>query len=155
MVPVVISTFLFSIKLKGVQNRSEITRKFLLLRLVAQIFGYFFNPSHTMTVAAFLLLMDILMIGNYILDCNIINSFPASALSGMFITMLNSSRNFGTNQTVQLWLIGQIGFRWAAALGFVYTAMIATQWRRLSSWIEDGKMEEGHQQITSEESKLT
>lgn len=143
MVPVLISTFLFSTKLKGVENRSEINRKFLMLRLAAQLFGYFFNPEHTMTVATFLLLLDILMIGNYILDCNIINSFPASALSGMFITMLNSSRNFGTNHTVQLWLIGQIGFTWAAVFGFTYTAVVITQWRRISRCIENGKLEEG------------
>lgn len=150
MVPVMISTFLFSTKLKGVENRAEINRRFLLLRLATQIFGYFFNPSHTITVAAFLLVTDILMIGNYILDCNIINSFPASALSGMFITMLNSSRNFGTIHTIQLWLIGQIGFSWAAIFGFAYTVVIISQWRRMSRWIQDGKTDEVQQLVASD-----
>lgn len=150
VVPVMFSTFLFSTKLKGIQNRSSINRTFMCLRIGTQLFGYFFNPSHTLTVAAFLLLMDILMIGNYILDCNVINSFPASALSGMFITMLNSSRNFGTNHSLQLWLIGKIGFGSAAILGIAYSLVVATQWKRIFQWIEDGKIQQESQPLPTD-----
>jgi hypothetical protein len=79
------------------------------------------------------------MIGDYILDCNTINSFPASALSGMYITMLNSSRNLGTSHTLQLGLIGKIGYTNGCYLGFVYTAVVCVFYRRICGWVEAGR----------------
>jgi hypothetical protein len=125
-------------------------QKFLALRLIAQVLGYVLNPSHNYTVAGFLLLMDIFMLGNYVLDCSTINNFPVTALSGMFITMLNSSRNLGTNQTLQLWLIGKITFPYATMIGFTYTFIVVCLWNRMNSWIENGSLM-GMEAVSTEE----
>lgn len=139
MLPVLISTYIFSNKIDSSVDKSSLIQKFLILRLLAQLFGFFYNPDHSITVAFYLLILDILMIGNYIIDCNTINSFPASALSGMYITMLNSSRNLGTSQTLQLSIIGKLGYTYSCFIGFGYTLAVCLMYRRICGWVEKGK----------------
>lgn len=80
--------------------------------------------------------MSVLMIGNYVIDCNAINSFPPGALSGMYITMLNSTRNLGTSHTLQLRLIGYLGYRVGCYIGFAYTTLICIFYMRMRRWVE-------------------
>jgi hypothetical protein len=71
------------------------------------------------------------MLFGYIIDCNTINSNSGGALAGMYVTMLNSSRNLGTNSTIQLKITDYIGFNKAIYIGFIYQIIIIVFFNRI------------------------
>lgn len=131
------STFYFSKSLAGKQW-GKIIHRTLIMRISTQIIIYLFSPQHYATIFIATLVLDLLMMENYILDCNRINSFPATALSGMFITALNSSRNLGISRTFELWLIGKLGFEICFAIGIAMMVTIILLWSKITSWIDAG-----------------
>ena len=77
----------------------------------------------------------------YIVDCNAVNGFPASALSGMFITALYSCRNLGSNSaSFHLKLISIIGFGPSVMIGFAYTTGVILLLPKIVKWIDDGSV---------------
>lgn len=135
--PVMISTFYFSKSLAGKPWKNVVYR-IIIVRILCQIVIFLVQPLHNYSVFFALLVLDLFMMENYIVDCNRINHFPVSALSGMFITALNSSRNFGVNRTIELWLIGKLGFSFCFGIGIFMMIIVIASWWRVNSWIDAG-----------------
>ena len=69
---------------------------------------------------------------------NTVNNFPPSALSGMLITGLYSSRNLGVNGTINLKIISWVGYNNAVIFGLFYTFVIILLIPKIVKWIYDG-----------------
>jgi hypothetical protein len=59
-------------------------------------------------------------------------------LSGMFITMMNSSGNFGRNSSLHILLTGVWGWKVSAIVGLVLQAVIIVYFPRFYKFIQEG-----------------
>jgi hypothetical protein len=74
----------------------------------------------------------------FLLDAILVNMFPVSGLTAMFMTALYSSRNFGRNSSLHLAMINIIGFKTACLIGFTIQAIYLFEFSRIVSWLERG-----------------
>jgi hypothetical protein len=55
---------------------------------------------------------------SFLFDATLINTYPVVGLEGLYVTMLNSCRNLGSNSTMHLKVIQLVGWRTATMVGF-------------------------------------
>ena len=78
---------------------------------------------------------------NFILRSIVVNSFPVSGLSGMFITMLASGGNFGNLTFAHLWLTGILGWKTCAIIGVCLQLIIIIRFPVIYREVDDGSIE--------------
>ena len=66
------------------------------------------------------------------------NSFEDSKFEGMSVTIMASMSNLGRNSTMQLNIIGKIGFRDSVLYSFGYTGVIMGTMKYFHEWINKG-----------------
>ena len=139
MFPLLVITYFFS-SLKTSSRKLFYMRTMLCLRLAWQIVG-FMIPYHTnWSIAAYSFVSNCMAWMIYIIDMNTSNSFPLSALSGMFVTVLYSCRNLGNNGTIHLKIISWIGFSPAVMIGFAYTGLMILLLPKIVKWVDEGSI---------------
>lgn len=75
-------------------------------------------------------------------DSNIVNSFPLTALSGMLMNALNSARSIAYNSAIHLKIIQTVGWTYAVTFGFVLQATILFIYGFIVEWVEEGILPE-------------
>jgi hypothetical protein len=81
-----------------------------LARLALYVFAFIVYPNKYYSVFIFVFTVDLLDMIETVMIIIIVNIYPIRALSGMFITMMLSFTNLGSNKTFHYMIIGKIGF---------------------------------------------
>lgn len=110
------------------------------LKLIANIIAAVWMPTTLLPVAAILLADAALGKFGGMVESNIVNEFPVTAISGMLMTALNSVRSIGYNPTVHLKIIHQLGWDYAILFGFVMQAAILLVYGFMVEWVEQGTL---------------
>lgn len=116
-------------------------RLITFLRLIWQIVGFLIPSHNNWTIGGYSFISNSLAWMFFIVDMNVVNTFPPSALSGMFVTVLYSCRNLGSNGTLSLKIISLVGFAPAAIVGFIYTFLIIIFMPKIIKWIDNGTVD--------------
>ena len=72
----------------------------------------------------------------FLVDSTIVSTHGSIAkYSAMYTTMMASLSNFGRNTSLQLKLIGIVGYGWGTTFGLLYLGIVVIIWRRVSEWV--------------------
>jgi hypothetical protein len=96
----------------------------MIARWVVLLFILLFFPTSVAPISLIFFFLQLLETFRFILTSILINSFPVMGLSGMFITMMNSSANFGRNSSLHILLTGVWGWKVSAIIGLFLQAII-------------------------------
>jgi hypothetical protein len=82
----------------------------MILKLLKNIIVFIIMPTSVWAVVIIMFLANTISTSGMIFETTRVASFPVTAISGMFLTMLNSARNLGGNSTLHLKIIGSVGW---------------------------------------------
>ena len=142
LLPLLIVTYLFSYINTTAPNRNTFYLKlFIVLRFIWQIIGFLTPSFSTVTLTLYSLVANSLKYMLFIRDMNNVNGFPPSAVLGMLVTGLYSSRNLGVNGTVNMKVISWVGYEAAVVFGFCYTLGVILVVDRVGKWVQEGTVD--------------
>ncbi len=75
--------------------------------MIILFFGQFTN---TTVIYFIFVILALLSNTQFFLNSMICNNFTQSRFAGMYVTMMASFTNFGNNSTIQLKVIGEVGY---------------------------------------------
>ena len=118
MIPVVGITYLVS-RYNSIPNLWRNIWIVLIIKLLKDIVVFATMPTSVCVVAFILFFANSVATCGTMFSSTLVVSFPVTALSGMFITALNSARNLGGNGALHQWIIHQVGWLAATIFGFL------------------------------------
>lgn len=80
----------------------------------------------------------------FLLSSIMVNSFPVLGLSGLYITLLNSSANFGGLKTLHLKLIGYFGWKNVSWFGLLLQFFVICMFSRIFNYVMKGKINDSN-----------
>jgi len=92
-------------------------------------------PQNVFVVAPLNILTDTIWTFRLVIATVMTNTFPLHALTGMFITFLNSMANFGTLTTLHTKLLGVYGWKLLSAIGLGYQVIMVLILPILWDWM--------------------
>lgn len=113
----------------------------IILKFAKDIIMFIVMPLNVWVIAFTFLFGDTVATAGSMYSSTIILNFPVTALSGMFITALNSARNFGGNSAIHQRVIHEVGWPAATIFGFVLHAIIIGIYWHMVKWIEEGEVD--------------
>lgn len=94
------------------------------IRWAFYAFTYVIFPTGNIPVAGIVFCFQALDNFKFFIVTVIVNQFPVSGISGMLITMLVSSANFGSFRAIAMYMTGKFGWTTVAGFGLIFQIFI-------------------------------
>lgn len=140
MIPVIGITYLVS-RFNSIPNLWRNIWIIMIIKLIKDVAVYMTMPTEAWIVGLLLFFSNSVATSGIMFCSTIVVSFPVSALSGMFITALNSARNLGNNSALHQRIIHEVGWPAAVKFGFILQlTTIAIYWYMVD-WVKQGVLQ--------------
>lgn len=115
---------------------------YMAIRWTFYSFTYVVFPTGNISVAFIIFCFQALDNFKFFIVTVIVNQFPVSGISGMLITMLVSSANFGSFKAIAMYMTGKFGWTVVAGFGLLFQIFIMVIYSQTYQFVEKSKTEQ-------------
>lgn len=138
-VPILIITMILSTQIENFGIlKSVMTYMVAMYTLIVLILCFF--PTNFPIIVLITFLQGMLGTLYFVISSIMINRFPITGLSGMFITLLASGSNFGNLGALHLKMIGIFGFYPCSIFGLLIQFFLMIAYPQIFNWMNQGEI---------------
>lgn len=141
IIPISFITYILSDRV-GQISPYKILLIYMVIRWVFYLFAYITFPTDNISVAIIVFIFQALDNFKFFIVTVIVNQFPVSGISGMLITMLVSSANFGSFKAIAMYITGKFGWTTVAGFGLALQIGIMLVYSQFYRLVEKSKTEQ-------------
>ena len=138
ILPISMITYFLSEKV-GKISPYKMLLVYMSLRWSFYMFTYIVFPTNNISVAIIVFFFQALDNFKFFVVGVIVNQFPVSGISGMLITMLVSSANFGSFKAIAMYMTGKFGWTNVAAFGLTLQMIIMIGYSQFYKFVQKSK----------------